>query len=386
MSYLFHGHPEASSPTLILAHPTPLEITQTNALSSISWAGALTKTQHVEIERQLASHLADGDGITHWILTQSQAAPDRRPILASCETIPKRCLVKEADGVVVREGLVYGVAGVFCDPAFRRRGYASRMLRELAGVLRRRGAGGGVRGLNGVGSVLFSDIGRKFYADLGWAPFPSKHIELPASQFSHCSPEVATKAILAEDVEKLCADDEALLRDSIAAVSASERLFAVVPDHHTMVWHHKKEDFVCQRLFGKQPDVKGALVGKNGNRTWAIWTRTFYGAINDPDAENRLYILRLVIESPDSKEPGEQVGQLKAVLEAAQNQAAEWKLDHVEVWNPDENVRRLLELTGIEHRLVERETEAIPSLLWFGDASGIGNRVEWAASEKFAWC
>jgi hypothetical protein len=373
--------PFTSHPNLILTHPTPLENHLTHRLSSVSWAGALSKDQYIENEHQLSSHLLrKSNGITHWILTEKDRPENGRPILASCETIPKRCFVKR-DGVV-KEVIVYGVAGVFCDPQMRGRGYARTMMKELALVLREVDVDAEVES---VGSVLWSDIGPKFYANLGWVSFPSTHIELPAFQYSLASKPVV-RFILSENVEQFCADDEAQLRSSMATRETEETILALLPDHHTMLWHHKKEEYICQRLFGKQPRVKGAVVGDEGDRVWVIWTRSFYGAVDDPEAENKLYILRLVIENPSKEEFEAQVEKVKAVLQAAQDAAVEWKLGHVELWNPDDQVKELIVRTGIEHRIVERGKEGIPSLLWFGEGGENQNGIEWIANEKYAWC
>jgi hypothetical protein len=370
--------PSASSPDLILAHPTASEIYETHILSSVQWAGALTKEQYIENEHQLSTHLVTRpNGITHWILTPKAGFQDERLILASCETVPKRCLIKIA-GEEVRVGVVVGVAGVFCDPKLRGRGYAGRMMRELGGMLGRDG--------ECMGSVLWSDIGPKFYGDLGWKPFPSRHVEFSASCYGPGSPSVATRPILANDIAALCVEDEVLLRTYIAATSSSKTLLAIVPDHHMMLWHHKKEEYICQKLFGKQPDVKGAIAGESSNRVWAIWTHGFYGAVDDPEAANKLYILRLVVENPALGDSELQVERLKAVLQAARREAAEWRLGHVELWNPDKRVLDLIERAGISHRIVDRENEGIPSLVWFGGGSGNQEEIEWFASEKYAWC
>lgn len=373
--------PSASCPSLVLTHPTPHEIHYTHQQSSISWAGPLTRDQYIESEHQLASHLlAQPNGITHWVLIQpgppGTPTQNERSVLASCETIPKRCLIKERDGAV-RDGEVIGVAGVFCEPALRGRGYAGRMLRELALVL--------TRERDFVGSFLWSDIGPKFYADLGWKPFPSTHVELSASRSSPSSPSVFARPILADDIAALCAEDEDLLRTSMAGTLSSKTLLAIVPDRQTMSWHHKKEEYICEKLFGKQPDVEGVAVGETGDRVWAIWTRGFYGAVDDPKVGNKLYILRLVIENLNSRDSALHVEHLKAVLQAARREAAEWKLGHVEVWNLDPTLKNLIERTGIEHRIVEREIEGIPSLFWFGKGTA-EDRIEWVASQKYAWC
>ena len=365
--------PSASSPDLVLVHANEAEIYETHILSSVPWAGALTKEAYIENEHQLASHLLSApNGITRWILTSK----NERIVLASCETIPKRCLVRESEGEV-RDVVVIGVAAVFCEPKLRGRGYAGRMMKELGDMLEKRG--------ECLGSVLWSDIGPRFYADLGWKPFPSRHVELPASRSSLGSMSTSTRTIFAEDIAALCTLDEAWIRESMAATSTAKTLLAIVPDHHTMLWHHKKEEYICQRLFGRTPDIKGAVAGESGNRVWAIWTRGFYGAVDDPEAGNKLYILRLVMENPTLGDSEVQVKRLKEVLQAAQREAAEWRLDHVELWNPDAHVGSLIKQTGIRQRIVGRENEGMPSLRRL--EKGLGEDVvEWIANEKYAWC
>ncbi|KAG0649612.1 hypothetical protein D0Z07_3640 [Hyphodiscus hymeniophilus] len=366
--------PSSSSPSLALAHPSPAEIYKIHELSSIEWAGALTKEQYIENEHDLASLL----NITHWILTQTGLPPDKRSIFASCETIRKRCFVTDED-VGVRGAAIQAIAGVFCEPKMRRHGYAGRMLEELKMLLHQKKTDEGE--IEEVGSILFSDIGPEYYAKFGWAPFPSTMVELPASPGL---PKIATKVVLAKDISDLCAEDQAMLLDSIGDLSASTTSMAIVPDHNTVLWHHMKEDYICQKLFGRQPKVKGAVAGKPGDRVWAIWTRGIYGPLNEPDYRNKLYILRLVIENPEAGDIGKQAEQLKSVLQAAQHEAAEWTLGHVELWNPDKRTRELIDRMGIEYRFSERQHEGIPGLMWFDD--GDSQNVKWIASEKYAWC
>jgi hypothetical protein len=344
--------PSASSPSLILTHPTTSEIQYTH---------------------QLASHL----NITHWILTPAEP-PGNRLILASCETIEKRCLFKSKGEV--EDGVVHAVAAVFCERGLRRRGYAGRMLRELRDVLGKYGEG------CGVGSVLWSDIGPNYYSGMGWKAYPSFNLELPALRYSE--PSLGTvKPLLAEDLAGLCEDDEAMLRASMGETSGSNIKFAVVPDHRTILWHHMKEEYICNKFFfEKSTDVKGAVAGEVGERIWVIWTRAFYGTVDDPEAGNRLYILRLVVESLYSGNEAAQIAKLEAVLQAAQSEAEKWKLPWVEVWNPEPKIRKMIESTALRSRFVERETEGIPSLLWFGDGGGHLESIQWIANEKFAWC
>ena len=158
---------------------------------------------------------------------------------------------------------------------------------------------------------------------------------------------------------------------------------ALVPDHDTMQWHHMREDFVANKIFGKKPTIKGAICGEPGSQIWAVWTRAFYGPIK-PESGNTLHILRLVIE--DEKDTDENADKLKAILEIAQGEAKEWQLNHVEVWNPTEITKKLIQRTRLEHTEVEREEESIASLMWNGEGSGTSDSIEWVGNEKFGWC
>lgn len=148
------------------------------------------------------------------------------------------------------------------------------------------------------------------------------------------------------------------------------------------------------------PLIKGAIVGSPGSRIWAIWTHRFYSLPSSPSSsDNTLYILRLVIESQSSfATPSypitnqgpelefEQVSQMKAVLESALTEAAEWNLPLIKLWDPTPFAQELIARTEIEHCKVVREEEGIASLLWHGEGSGEEDTLEWLVNEKYAWC
>lgn len=388
--------PLAQSPDLQLSHPTPRECQTIWKLTSRAWRDALTLPLYLEESAYLTTvPLAKDGAMTLWILVDKSLAPNQRTILCSCETFRKRSLISDAAGTVT-ETIIHGVASVFCDPAYRRRGYASRMMMELADVLR----SWQVESKRCVGSVLYSDIGKDYYARLGWLPIQNNgHVEFEALM-AQKPPEAIQ--ILSGDLDQLCRDDEATIRKSMRSTSDEKLRMVLVPDLDHMEWHHKKEEWVCDKLFGKIPKIKGAIAGQFGNRIWVIWTHRFYG---DPDSQssgNTLYILRLFIEQTQaavrtfSSEGRElpynagqlelQVQQLKAVLQAAQAEAAEWKLSHVNLWDPTPLAQELIEQTGIEYVRVEREEEGIASLRWYGDGSDKENTPKWIGNEKFAWC
>ena len=82
----------------------------------------------------------------------------------------------------------------------------------------------------------------------------------------------------------------------------------------------------------------------------------------------------------------EQVEQMRDILQAAQDEAAEWNLHRVMMWDPTSLVTRLVERTGIQHRRIERDQEGIASLLWYGEGSGKEDTLEWLGNEKYGWC
>ena len=162
----------------------------------------------------------------------------------------------------------------------------------------------------------------------------------------------------------------------------------LVPDLEHMLWHHGKEEFACEKLFGKLPRVKGAIAGLPGNRVWVIWTHRYYGDPELTSSDNTLYILRVVVEEENAGavQRKNQVKQMQAVLQAAQAEAAEWRLHSVKMWDPTQLVRELVEQTGVQHRKVEREQDGIASLLWYGKGSGKDDMIEWVGNEKYGWC
>lgn len=368
--------PDANSPSLHLTHPTPAENVETWTLNSVNWGTSLSTPDYLEREAYLTTiPLAKDGGITHWILVDRNLPPNLRPILASCETLRKPVLVSHNGEV--KEEITHGIGSVFSQPKFRGKGYASRMLKELAPLLQDWQVD--EKSGNCSFSVLYSDIGKKYYNKFGWAPFPSAHIELKPAAKPHSTN--VTK-LSCPDIPELCQLDVQYIRKALANTKDGKTHVAVIPNHDQMQWHHKREDFVCNKLFKRHPHIKGAMAGKPGSRIWTIWTRAYYGPLNEPKSGNTLHLLRLVIE--DDSATAENVESLKAILELAQAEAKEWQLDAVDLWNPSTGVRKLVEMTGLESEWVDRQEESIASLMWYGE--GASADVSWLANEKYGWC
>ncbi|CAO1601615.1 hypothetical protein XANCAGTX0491_005268 [Xanthoria calcicola] len=376
--------PKAQSPDLYLTHPTSREFGAIYSLGFVEWGDALTLPQYLEESAFLTTvPLARDEGMSIWFLTDKTLPLDQRPILCSCETFRNRTFITDREGHF-REVVTHSVASVFCNPNHRRRGYATRLLAELAEILPSWQAESG----QCIGSILFSDIGPNFYAKRGWHPFPlNNHIELDAMHVPDLS-LAGIKFIVEEDLDQLCKDDEAMIRRAMTSSSSSQMRMMIVPDLDRMLWHHRKEEFTCDKLFGKQPRFKGAVTGEPNDRIWIVWTHRYYEHPHNNPQDNTLYILRIVIENQraDLEQRTRQVEQMRAILRAAQDEAVEWDLRFVKLWDPGYLLQDIVERTEIPHRSVEREDESIASLMWFGEGSGKDDMVEWLGNEKYAWC
>ncbi|KAK0109504.1 hypothetical protein ONS95_002193 [Cadophora gregata] len=375
--------PPSTSPDLHLTHPTPAECQHIWTLIHPAWGDSLDLPQFLaESEHLLTVPLARDGGMTLWILVDKTLPPDERPILASCETFKKKGLLSREGAVTdgVQDVVIHGIASVFCDPAYRGRGYAQRMMQELGDVLKTWQV---AEGETCVGSVLYSDIGKEYYSKLGWEPVGQNcHLEFPAKKQDGAKSEKEC-VILDAGLGDLCKRDEELTRQRLKESGTSSLM--VVPDQDHMRWHHGKEDFVCGRVLDKECPFKGVLVGKweGDERVWAIWTRRFYGNQETARRENTLYILRLVFEKEGAAQQNftELRESLKVIIEAAQAEAEYWGLGTVKLWDPSPLVIHLMQGIDVEYKLVEREEDGIASLMWYGD----GDVPHWVANQKYAW-
>jgi hypothetical protein len=387
--------PDCNSPDLILCHPTEDEHVAIWNDTSAAWTDTLTPSAYLEESLFLTTvPLARNGGMTTWILVRRGLAPSERQILCSCETYRKRSLTSGVEGKV-SEKTVHGIASVFCSPLYRSRGYAGRMMRELAKEL----YNWQTDRFPCAGTTLYSDIGKEYYAKLGWPPnITNSQIEL-APKFGTW-PALA-RTITEHDLEDICKRDEVLIRSRLAVPdNGVTTRFTIIPDTDHMGWHIGKEDFATDYLFGRRPTAKGAIAGPPGSQIWATWVRRYYDRLDAKNPSNVLYILRLVIEidetatrlpSDAAKRPAKdvyktQIELLSAVLQAAQAEAAEWKLNVVKLWDPTPLVMDMLEQMGLECTMRERSSQSIASLLWYDQGGGIDKKQPlWVNNEHFAW-
>lgn len=343
-------------------------------MNALSWRGALSHKDYLDREVYLTTvPLACEKGVSHWILVDSSLPPNNRQILASCESLRKRALV--AQNGKVTEVITHGIGSVFCNPEFRGRKYPSRMMSEIGKKVQN----WQTEKYECKFSILFSDIGTKFYAGFGWKPFPSTHITIPPNASAIGN---GANPLHARDLPELCAWDEASIHKQLSASKDGRIHVSIIPENDQMQWFHLREEFLCFRIFGPErelPEIKGAIAGPAGSRVWAVWTRSYYGPLV-PESGNTLHILRLVVEDETSPNNSEY---LKGILAIAQVEANKWVLNNVELWNPTPVVKEMVQQTGLPHSEVIRDKESIASLMWYGEES---EEIVWEGNEKFGWC
>lgn len=380
--------PDGDSPELVLVPASPEERIQTIKLNSAVWKGSFDVDTYIGRENHLHAQPLTRDGLTSWILVDRQEPEGQRTILGSCETYRKTAML--AQNGEVHDVNCHGVGSVFCRPEFRGKGYAKRMIRELAIMLDKWQDN---QALNKSDfSILFSDIGKKFYAQFGWKPFPSSHFSLPPISKAEYDlgltgaglPQVET--LLAPDVRQYMCNDQVLSRERevlrLASQNSPGAKVAIIPDFNHFAWHWAREEYCAERLCAEReaPLIKGAGDKKSG--VYCAWNRNF-GATPE---ENTLYILRWIYDEPTSPEEAETTTKaMAAILKRAQLEACKWNMATIQFWNPTPLLERAVALVDPTAKVVHREQSSIACLRWNGVKQGKKD-VEWFLNEKFVWC
>lgn len=384
--------PPGNSPNLILVPATPAERIETIKLNSVAWKGPLDIPTYIERENHLHQQRLVKDGLTNWILVDGREPEGRRTILSSCETYLKKAFL--AYRGQVEDIITHGIGSVYCRPEFRGKGYARRMLEELSRKLDTWHVERMGKRNRSVFSVLYSDIGKSFYSQFGWTPFPSSHISLlPISEAKYdsvrpgSSPQV--RALFADDVRSCMCSDKILRKERgllqvDSEKSPNEAIVAIAPDFDHYVWHWAREEFFVEKLFPNSrtaPLIKGA--GVDGAGVYCAWNRNF----GEKPEENTLYILRWVYDEPTSPaEKQAKIDAMVAIMRRAQFEAHEWNMHSIEFWNPTPLMQEAVALVDPTATVVHREKSSIASLKWNGSEQGLGNKVEWRWNEKYGWC
>lgn len=382
--------PSGDSPDVILVPATSEERIKSIKLNSVAWKGPLDVQTYIARENHLFQQRLTRDGLTCWILVDRRQPEGKRTILSSCETYKKRALLAY-DGQV-EDIPTHGVGSVYCRPEFRGQGYAKRMLEELSKKMDTWQMDNERRDQS-LFTVLFSDIGKNFYAKFGWKPFSSSHISLqPISreEYSRQVPNAnlpTARSLFAEDIRSCVCNDQVLQKQREILRLASEKSpgakVAITPNFDHFLWHWAREEFYADKLHSHRdpPVIKGA--GEDKAKVYCAWNRNF----GETPKENTLFILRWVYDDPTSPaESQATVDAMAAILRRAQLEAHEWNMAKVEFWNPTPLMLKAVAMLDPNAETVHREKSSIASLRWTGAEQGLGKDVEWFWNEKYTWC
>lgn len=288
-----------------------------NRLTAPVWAGGLTDAQYLERERRLRQTEHGRLGMQTWLLKLPNDTT-----LASCETFRLPLL---------HGGALEVVASVFVEPALRRSGMASRLLRAL--VTHRRECG-----LDGL--VLFSEVGAKLYERCGFRRRPAPTRRVPASADTRTTATPIGRGRLGELIDRRNA-----LREGGVELLLNEAL---------VEWHLERARVYAEAFNRPPPDAVGAVDGD----AVALWA---------PDHKND--VLRILeISGPDG-------ANVDGLFAAAAAEAARQGLTTVEHWDDAHSAR-------LDGPACCERTDDLPMAVPFtprGElATGALSRLHWA--------
>lgn len=329
--------------------------------NSESWSKPLPLDSYLSREVHLGEQLLTRNGgISYWVLTVRDTPDAKERVVSGCESIRKIAVLKRGDKVEEVQG--YGVCSVFTPKENRGEGYATKMLEGLA------------KWYDGEGkakfSVLWSDVGKEFYARNGWMPYPSLELGLPVSENKDGIYETVpgVETLFADELEGLCEKDIKDMRMRVEKGSGDA--LAILPTYEHALWHFANVDFAAKVLKGSKPERKGAKVGK----VWGYWRHDW--------TSNTLMFLRLVVLEED---PAIAANAIRAVLKQAEREASVWGLKEVVLWSAgDEIVSAARGVEGWENVAARERETSIPCLrlCCSEDVKGL----EWVGNEKYCWC
>ncbi|KAM7217318.1 hypothetical protein V8F06_007261 [Rhypophila decipiens] len=353
-------------------------------LSGGSWAAPMSADHYSSCEAYLSQQdVSKDNGCRYWVL-HLKGYP--RQVITSCETTRKPLLISENG--VSRAGFAFAIASVFTNPLYRRLGMAALMLRHLQKQMDAQGSNC---------SVLYSDIGKMYYAALGWKWFPSNQTTLtllPASSpvigpescegtsktpsFTHSEPD-AVRYLEQEDLKDLWKLDAMQLSKEFDQMLADGKThIGFVPCYAQLSWQLARSEFVAGTLFEKAPIWKGAIT--KDAQSWICWAHDWRG--------EKLKVLRIIHNLSTTVE--QRVENTKLLLESALVEASTWGLHNVLVWNPGKVITQGCKAVGNAHpsniKIVfeDRADASIPSLRW-AEGKDVGE-AKWDSNYYYCWC
>ena len=293
-----------------------LEILKSNYSS---WGSPLSLEKYITRESTLKSR-PYANGRTCWILTNESNSR----ILSSCESYESTCFI---NGLA---GTVWAIASVYTSIDYRKKGYATEMMKLLLIECKKQGC---------IASILYSDIGPLFYAKLGWKLYPSKQVSFDTTdKVRQCD---LVSLIRLEEVSEL--------------ISMQDR----VTDKFIVPVTFEKIDwlFTRSKFYAKEKNLEIEYCGARYMQEYILWMHDF--------KEDKMMIL---YSKFDTRE-----GAMK-LIEAGIIESQRCELKTVCIWEP--------EYPDLKGGVLEEREDSLSSLAILVE---VDQEVEWSRNEKYSW-
>jgi GNAT superfamily N-acetyltransferase len=299
-----------------------------------------------------------------------------------CFSLKRRIAVRNVKDPEAQEAVGYGIASVFTLPAYRKRGYASHMMKLLHRVLAPSSSlpafpteWGTPPGIppsfgNAVVSVLYSDVGENFYRLCGpaagvdgWVPSVEHTSTIwkleGIAKDEHLANE-QVKYLNIDEIEPILELDDKAILDDLNCTSASSTRFVFFSANGL-------NNFQVQRYLLTIPSETtpipswGAYIPGSRPPHFALWV------VEPAPLPSRLIITRLRCDAATF--PG--------LIRAAQKVLVGHSIAQLEVWNLPSELKEVAKGLG---GVTEVRLEHLPSVAWYGERK---DAVEWVHNEKY---
>lgn len=207
-------------------------------------------------------------------------------------------------------------------------------------------------------SVLYSDIGPKFYDKYGgWKACDANELLIPSGK--EFEDTLSAEMLNLEDARIYIDEDVKNLKNELID-GEDLTIFQLIPQHEELEWASVRDRRLAKHLKLEEEENFGAKVTSVDGWGYVLWFHEYQSST--------LTIVRL-------REPPTDAG-MRGLLQAALSEARRSGLENVKIWSPNE---RLENVTGIKK--VVRD-DAVPALLYFGE----NKRIHWRNIEALGWC
>ncbi|KAI9219319.1 hypothetical protein BC828DRAFT_386466 [Blastocladiella britannica] len=318
------------------------------------------------------------DDVAKWNVAEGTDLPGAAvdaPILAACETFSRRAV--ESSNGTEKDSVMVSLGSVFVGERHRGRGYAKELMVRVREWMVREYPAGGY-------SNLYSDIGPKFYARLGWHVLPSLSLTGTVADMAvaghHQQMNLQVTLLQSAVPESLYAS---LTYHALqAATSTKKKAVVLALDSGTVAWFRARSDhYLTLPQYAAHRPSTSTKVGATVPGGAILWS-----VLPEPST---LYILALRIDP--SLSPIDQSAVRDALLSAAAAEARNHKLAKVTAYLSAEH-NQVMEVLSAGWTVAPRDSSLSSLMVWGKDDSGpdmdaaqVAESVVWVGDERYAW-